>query len=226
MHTPIEIHLNTHDRLLEAAGEVFAELGYHEATVRDICQRAQANVASVNYHFGDKAGLYTEVLKFGARKVLERFPPDRGLGSRPTPEEQLFAFVHSMISRFLDPAGPDWYGRLCAREMMEPTHALDDLVRDVIHPLAERLHTIVRELTLGRLPESQVAFCARSVIGQCLFYNHSRPVIERLYGKQLYAGRDTETVSRHITVFSVNALRSLTPTQSKERKRDGTSKND
>ena len=38
----------TTDRLLAAATEVFAAVGYRAATLRDICQRAHANIAAVN----------------------------------------------------------------------------------------------------------------------------------------------------------------------------------
>jgi len=52
----------TRQKLIESAGQIFAELGYDAATVRQITDRAGANIASVNYHFGDKLQLYREVL--------------------------------------------------------------------------------------------------------------------------------------------------------------------
>ena len=44
----------THDAIMEAAGKIFAEEGYPKATVRDICKHAGANIAAINYHFGNK----------------------------------------------------------------------------------------------------------------------------------------------------------------------------
>ena len=54
---------DTRKRLLGAATDVFAEHGYHGGTVREICRVAKVNLALVNYHFGDKMALYTEVLR-------------------------------------------------------------------------------------------------------------------------------------------------------------------
>ena len=53
----------TRTKLLDAAGHVFADFGFRGATVREICARAGVNIALVNYYFGDKLELYTEVLR-------------------------------------------------------------------------------------------------------------------------------------------------------------------
>ena len=54
---------DTRDRLLQAAAEIFAEKGFAATTVREICLRAPANLALINYYFGDKLALYKEVLQ-------------------------------------------------------------------------------------------------------------------------------------------------------------------
>ena len=56
------IQAATRRELLDAAAEVFGEAGYRNATVREICRRAGANIAAINYHFGDKEKLYADVL--------------------------------------------------------------------------------------------------------------------------------------------------------------------
>ena len=58
----------TRRRLLAAAGEVFAEAGFHAATVKVITDRAGASVAAVNYHFRDKA----ELLNFPQGLKIDR----------------------------------------------------------------------------------------------------------------------------------------------------------
>src|ERR687891_2210622 len=88
----------TEKRLLEAAGEIFAEYGYRAATVRQICEKAGANIAAVNYYFGDKEGLYLAVLRSVPDAHAEKYPPQFGLTSDATPAEQLHAYVQSLLS--------------------------------------------------------------------------------------------------------------------------------
>src|SRR5690349_14266929 len=88
-------------RLLEAAAHEFTERGFHHATVRDICKRAEANVAAVNYHFGDKEKLYTETLKHWIGVAMEQCPPLMGVAADAPAADRLLGFVRGTLNRML-----------------------------------------------------------------------------------------------------------------------------
>jgi TetR/AcrR family transcriptional regulator, regulator of cefoperazone and chloramphenicol sensitivity len=208
MGTDTDRQHDTRERLLEAAGEVFAQRGYRAATVREISRLAHANVAAINYYFGDKEMLYTAVLEYCFKSAVKKYPPDLGLREDATVEERLHAFVLSFLYRVLDEGRPAWHGRLMAREIAEPTKALDHMVTTVVRPLHERLGKIVSEI-LGTVPSEQfVRRCVLSVIGQILFYYYCRPVLGRLYAEE-FEQRGIDSLASHITQFSLKALKGM-----------------
>ena len=196
----------TRQRLLEAAGEVFAERGFRMATVRDICQRAKANLAAVNYHFGDKERLYAAVLQYTFH-CAEQYAPDFGLDVEATAEERLRAFIRAHLFSLLNEGRPAWHRKLIAREMAEPTQALDAVVDQMIRPEAELLMAIVRDVLGHDASPQRVWQCTASIIGQCLFYYHARPVITRLDPEQTFTPEALAQLVDHITRFSLAALR-------------------
>jgi len=202
----------TRQRLLEAAGEVFAERGFRMATVRDICQRAKANLAAVNYHFGDKERLYAAVLQYTFH-CAEPYPLDLGLGAEASVEERLRAFIRSHLFSLLAAGRPAWHRKLITREMAEPTRALDTVVDQMIRPEAEMLMAIVRDVLGHDAHPQRVWQCASSIIGQCLFYHHARPVILRLAPAQTFTPEAIEQLVDHITHFSLAALKQLAQQQ-------------
>ena len=195
-------------RLLEAAGEVFAAQGFQNATVRDICRRAGTNVAAVNYYFRGKRELYAAVLSYAYECALKAHPGDWSPTAGP-PERRLRAFVGSLLGRVLDEGRRAWHGKLMAREMMQPTPALDALVAERIGPMFEALRSIIRELLGPGARPDAVRLCAFSVVGQCLHYHHARPVVVRLYPAQRYRATDIARLADHITRFSLAAMHGL-----------------
>jgi AcrR family transcriptional regulator len=135
----------TRDRIVEAAGEIFAEKGFDATTVRDICQRAEANIAAVNYYFGDKQRLYVEAVVRAHRWRMERARLPEW-SAETTPQKKLADFVTTFIRRIR--TGPDdtWHTRLVMREMMNPREACAELVQNSIRPQFEVLVGILREL--------------------------------------------------------------------------------
>jgi TetR/AcrR family transcriptional regulator, regulator of cefoperazone and chloramphenicol sensitivity len=197
----------TQDKLLLAAGEVFAERGFKDATVREICERADANIAAVSYHFGDKAGLYAAVLEYAYTLASERAPVEAFFAQARTPEERLAALVDLMFTRIVDEGRPSWHGVLMAREMVEPTPALDRVVAQAIAPMWARVRGIVRDFLGPRATEDDVDMCGNSLIGQILHYKHARPVIARIQPRSVYSREQVGAWTRHVTAFSIAGLR-------------------
>jgi AcrR family transcriptional regulator len=200
---------NTRNKILNAAGEVFAEHGFEGATIRVITERAEVNVAAVNYHFRDKAELYNRVVldACSARTAWH----DTMAQATDSPEDRLRSLISRFLEYMLGPDRPAWKRRLMAREMANPTTALDELVEKNIRPLRDEfLMPTLGELTGGRFNRRQLSFIGSSVMGQCLYFHQSRPIIERLNPDFKIGKAEIEEITDHITRFSLAAIAELT----------------
>ncbi|MEN6486449.1 MAG: CerR family C-terminal domain-containing protein [Syntrophobacteraceae bacterium] len=204
---------DTKTRLIEAAGEVFARRGFRSATVREICGLAGTHVGAVNYHFRDKKGLYAAVLEYSHLSAVRRYPPDEGLPADATAEQKLRAFIRSFVMRILAEGFPTWHGKLMAREVVDPTGAVDQMVAGSVRPLYENLAGIVRELLHEeKRPDGEESgttyLCAMSIVGQCLHHYLARQVVTLLRPKGFDTAR-IDRIAEHITRFSLGGIRAL-----------------
>ena len=60
-----------HERLLAAARECFLADDYHKVTTRAIAEKAGANVSMIRYYFGNKEGLYEEMIRYTLTPLLD-----------------------------------------------------------------------------------------------------------------------------------------------------------
>lgn len=199
--------VDTRDRLVEAAGEVFAELGFQRATVREICRRANANIAAVNYHFRDKESLYAEALRRAhcaadGKDQLE-------LDVVGDAEQRLRGFVRTFLLRLFDPDRPAWHGLLVARELIEPTSAFDVLVEETIRPRLNLLLAILGDLLGPTASAEDIRRSAHSVMGQLLFYHHGKHLLARLEPQHESTPIDLDHLAEHIARFSIGAMKWL-----------------
>ena len=198
----------TIDRLLAAATEVFADVGYRAATLREICRRGDANIAAVNYHFHDKEQLYKAVLEHAVLSAGEGLAQ---IAPRQTslPEEKLRHFILHLFHSLLGAERPVQLLRLIAHEMVEPTPALDVAVEKAARPLNEILAGIVAEL-LGRAANpTLVRDCVDSILSQCSSYHHSEAIIQRLYQLNVHDPATIERLAKHVYRFSLGGVRAI-----------------
>lgn len=212
----------TRTKLLEAAGEVFAEVGYYDATVRQICARAGANVAAVNYHFRDKLGLYTEVLR-QAVGAVENEAIRKALDDDAAPEEVLRQAIRAMFQKMCGADRPDLRFGLMAHELAHSTPALSRVVDEAIRPVYSRLRAIIG--TILNLPPDNTTtrLCTISVVGQIVHYAHARPVLAQLWPELKMTPAQVDQIANHIAEFSLAYIKSAksnpkTGRRSKKRK--------
>lgn len=203
---------DTRERVLHAAGPIFAQKGFESATVREICATAGVNVSSVNYHFGDKQTLYIETIRLAhTLRVLDVSPPTWPVDT--TAREKLTIFVHNLLARVIGTDELNWHTRILMREMLEPTAACRPIVEDFVRPQHNRLLAIIGELAPDTHAQhrEKIAF---SIVGQCLHYRFAREFVAILVST---ADRERhfqlEQLAEHITEFSLAALSALSDTQ-------------
>jgi AcrR family transcriptional regulator len=201
----------TRARLLRAAGEVFAASGFRRATVRDICKRAGANIAAVNYHFDGKQGLYAEVVKSGVGLGLQKFPIDLGVPPNATPEQRLLGFVRSFLHRTLGHGPHAHAGRIMVREMAEPTSALDALFKDHVRHLYAHLESIVQDLLGPAATPQRVRLGCASVLGQCTIYRLGSALLSRVQPGPAtdLPPAQIDAMAAHITFLTAAGLRAF-----------------
>ena len=128
----------TREKLLDAAAEVFAHKGFYKATIREICRGAGANVAAVNYTFGDKLGLYTEVLR-QLMRTPERARVTAALDTAHSPQEVLRKVIHMRLQSLCARKHPDWGFNIVMHEFSQPTPAMSRVVEEGMRPIYERV---------------------------------------------------------------------------------------
>ena len=209
----IETEQKTRERLIEAAGQVFARDGFERAGVREICRIADANVASVKYYFGGKSELYREVVLRGVREMTSRPAPS------PDPDSDPIEAFEELISYFLrftliDRHNHPYVGQIMKHEMREPTPMMDEVAELLVAPLHARMTkaiaAIAKDAACDRpadhvIPDARMT--AVFVLGLCANLETSRFLLERLKFKFPTDVRGVNRLASQVVHFVLHGVR-------------------
>jgi len=194
------------ETLLEVAGEIFAEQGYEAATIKEITDRAGANVASVNYHFRDKLGLYMEVLRRCMHNGRLSVPPEsEGL----TPEERLTRYILSFVTALLAVGRPSWWGRLALRELSQPTPAFPKLIEEIIRPNFLLLRQLVAAVARKPVDDETLDMLTHGVHAQCVHWKTARVAFPFLWPNLNFDEARVRRIAADIATFSIAGIRAV-----------------
>ncbi|MBI9083583.1 MAG: CerR family C-terminal domain-containing protein [Desulfobacterales bacterium] len=195
----------TQQRLLDVAGQVFTEKGFHGAKVAQICRRARCNVAAINYYFGSKEQLYVAVFRHAIEAGSDTWEAATSTGS---PEQRLQEVIKQITGAFLGGKAGRFL-RLYLMELAHPTGLLDETMRELLQPRRERTLMLIAELLGPGASRQDVIFCEMSVINQCRGFLMVNPekiewLLERPNTPELAA-----EVADHIFRFSMAGIEAM-----------------
>jgi TetR/AcrR family transcriptional regulator, regulator of cefoperazone and chloramphenicol sensitivity len=198
----------TRDRLLKAAERLFAGRGFKEVTVREICREAEANVAAVNYHFGDKLGLYRSVVRTVLDAMREVTESAQRAGAAKPPEEQLRIYIDIFLRQLLRPESQAMHA-IVNREITDPTPALDDLLEQGVRPRINYLAGVIARMIGCEPSDERVLRCVMSVQAQSIMYARHNPVAERLGFRFKRTAAQIDDAVQHVADFSIAGIQAV-----------------
>ena len=174
------------ERLLQAAGKLFAERGYAGVSTREVARSAQVNLSAINYHFGGKRSLYRSVIE----SLIADLRPRRTVlvdllshaveaanGDRLMLAAVAHRFVHGVLSFMLGGDMPTWHMQLILREVNQPSVNFDIILDGHLNPLHDAIARLVGAAT-GQDPQSSSSrLLAQSIIGMCHSFGPVRSVV-------------------------------------------------
>ena len=201
----------TRARIINAAGPIFAEKGFKDATVREICDAAEVGLASVNYHFRDKQQLYVEVVDAAFDYLDENRPALREWADGTPVEVRLLEWIEHLAGKILASPRDSWQDRLLAREFQSPTPACAEILEKRVDREMAPLVSILEEALPPEASPAERDQFALSIIGQILIYDSHRDLVRMIRAEENEAQIfDATQVARQAVRVSLAAL-GLTP---------------
>lgn len=204
----------TRERILDAAERLFAERGFDGASTRDIVAKSGDTIGSVNYHFGSKSELLTEVIKrrwdavAAARREAYAEATARCSGTPPIED-----VVACIVLPYLDRAmrgSRGWrsYALLQARILFAPK-IYDQVLKDLAEPVAKEflgwMRAALPDATLENIAYSY-QFTLGSMVESCAEIGLGRigPLTDGACSSS-----DYEALSTRLVKFLASGIRSL-----------------
>ncbi|MEL7496511.1 MAG: CerR family C-terminal domain-containing protein [Planctomycetota bacterium] len=196
-------------RILLAAGPIFADKGFRDTTIREICEAASVNVASVNYYFGDKQKLYHEAVLF-ARQMQAAQSPEPSWDESTPSADRLRLFIAMILKRMVVNEQAPWQVRLLLNEIQNPTETCVQLVEDYFRPFMQSLANLVRDIAGDPIDPLFANQLVLSIVGQCMIYRFAPQTLTMTLG-DLFEDQDREQqldrLTDLITHFSLAGIR-------------------
>ncbi len=153
----------TKHRIIQAAEKLFATHGFVRASLRQVTELAEVNLASVNYHFGSKENLVQEVfrrhldgLNVEREKAFDSVMNRSSKEAPPSLSDLLTAFIAPALRLSTDPDQGEYFVQIVTRGYVEYKEELREFLAREYGDINRRFFAAIGQ-HLPHLPPDEVA---------------------------------------------------------------------
>ena len=181
--TPV-LNLDTRSKILKAAIQIFSEIGYSAASLRQITDRAEVNHGLVKYHYNNKEELWRSSVKFLYAQLEDAFDLSNSQWE-VLPIRDKIEYGMRTYFRFLA-EHPELY-RITMFETLHNSDRLDWLAENVIIPYTHKAVLAMKEgvdngIFTAKIPEMNLFYLLMSANRYIFFMS---PEVSRVFGKDM-----------------------------------------
>lgn len=158
----------TKERILKVTLALFAKHGFAETENKEIAKKAKVDIASINYHFGSRKGLFEAVLIRAHQNLVSLEALEAIQRSDMTPEEKLrgvFNLITGAARR-----GERASLQVISRSVIAPGAALETLFKEEARPKLQVILQIVSEITGFPVGDPRLIHCIASAIAPAFLF--------------------------------------------------------
>lgn len=195
----------TKSKILESAGRLIAQHGFAQVTNTAITQDADVDLASINYHFDGREGLYQEVLRLAHAHYIDEGYLQTLVDSPIDPKEKLRAFFQTFIEKITDE--DQWYSKVFIREFFSASSHLHSFMEN---EGARKVRLICKIMSqVSGIDEEDPALlpCVLNTVAPCMLLiiastNGPAPI-------RNIAHMDKTYLVNHLTTFTLGGLSTI-----------------
>lgn len=199
---------STKERVFLAGLSMFAEKGFADTTVREICKQAESsNMNVVNYYFGGKEELYRAILEMMFSELGNRMESMGSTDTGTPPEKRLFDLIATHCSMLF--AG----GKVAAdfiaiynKEIAQPSKFFNELIDRHMTGQNKDIVDLVGEILGPDAPRWLCQDCAVSVFSQIIYYSTTWVLYRRVNPNHPGMEAYHEHLADHVYRFSMAGL--------------------
>ncbi|MFC3160205.1 transcriptional regulator, TetR family [Chryseobacterium arachidis] len=162
--------------ILDIAEELIAKKGYEGTSVRDICSKANINVAMISYYFGSKEKMMSYLYQYRVLKTRETFSEFADTIKDGKPEMQLKEIIKYIVAQLFK---YNYFHGFVTQELRHTENLKDELL-DFYQLFVKKLDDVIKKgvasgvFTFTPKPEDLLT----TILGSTLFVIRNRNFYE------------------------------------------------